>query len=117
MALTPDFLRYEHTDGLNLLSVDGDHYDRLWNSHNGKHALFLTEGAFIGPVIPRTDVRLFGEGINNRFNVAGYGAGAQAGLFTTGVAGNSARQRFWFVQEYAVLGVLIGQGRVKAPAN
>ena len=141
VALTPDFLRYEHTDGLNLLSVDGDHYDRLWNSHNGKHALFLTEGAFIGPVIPRTDVRLFGEGINNRFNVAGYGAGAQAGFFaefwdhlflrvaakagyielpnvlTTGEAGNSARQRFWFVQEYAVLGVLIGQGRVKAPAN
>ena len=92
-------------------------------------------------MIPRTDVRLFGEGINNRFNVAGYGAGAQAGFFavfwdhlflrvaakagyielpnvlTTGEAGNSARQRFWFVQEYAVLGVLIGQGRVKAPAN
>ncbi len=141
VVLAPDLLRYEHTDGLNLLSVDGDHYDRLWNSRNGKHAIFFSEGAFIGPVIPRTDVRLFGEGLNNRFNVAGYGAGVQVGVFTvlwnhvflrvlakggyielpnvltTGKSGNSARQRFWFVQENVVLGVLIGRGGVKARAN
>jgi hypothetical protein len=95
--------------------------------------VFLTEGLFAGPVIPRSDVRLFGEGINNKFHLAGYGAGAQLGLFTvlsdrlflraaakagyielpsvltTGSSEDRARQRFWFVQEYAVLGVLIGQ--------
>jgi hypothetical protein len=133
VKLTSDFLRYEHTDGLNLLSADADHYDHLLTSANGKHAVFLTEGLFIGPVIPRTDVRLFGEGINNKFHLAGYGAGAQLGLFavlsdrlflraaakagyielpsvlTTGTSEDRARQRFWFVQEYAVLGVLIGK--------
>lgn len=133
VTLTEDLLTYEHTDGLNLVSVDADHYDRLWNSSNGRHALFLTEGAFIGPVIPRSDVRLFGEGINNEFHLAGYGAGAQVGLFavfwdrvftraavkggyielpdvlTTGSDVDRARQRFWFVQEYVVLGVLIGR--------
>lgn len=133
VTLSEDFLIYEHTDGLNLLSVDADHYDRLWDSPSGKHALFLTEGAFAGPVIPRSDVRLFGEGINNKFHLAGYGAGAQLGLFavfwdrlflraaakggyielpsvlTTGTSEDRARQRFWFVQEYAVLGVLIGK--------
>ena len=133
VTLTEDFLMYEHTDGLNLVSIDADHYRRLWDSNNGKHALFLTEGAFIGPVIPRSDVRLFGEGINNEFHLAGYGAGAQLGMMavlhdriflraaakggyielpdvlTTGTSEDRARQRFWFVQEYAVLGVLIGK--------
>ncbi len=133
VTLSEDLLIYEHTDGLNLVSADADHYDRLWDSPSGKHALFLAEGAFLGPVIPRSDVRLFGEGINNRFHLAGYGAGAQVGLFavfwdrltmrvaakggyielpdvlTTGTSTDRARQRFWFVQEYAVLGVLIGK--------
>ena len=133
ITLTEDFLIYEHTDGLNLVSLDADHYDRLWNASSGKHALFLTEGAFISPVIPRSDVRLFGVGINNKFHLAGYGAGAQLGVFavfwdrlflraavkggyielpdvlTTGTSEDRARQRFWFVEEYAVFGVLIGK--------
>lgn len=138
VRITPDFLTYEHTDGLNLLALDGDHYDPLWTGKNGKHAVYLTEGLFAGPVIPRTDVRLFGEGINNKFHLAGYGAGVKLGLFavfldrvfvsanvragyielpsvlTTGKAGDRARQHFWFVQENAVLGVLIGRSRPKA---
>jgi hypothetical protein len=133
VALTPDFLMYEHTDGLNLLSVDVDHFDPLLRSANGKRGLFLTEGLFAGPVIPRSDVRLFGVGLNNTFHLAGYGAGAQLGLFgiiadrffgrlavkggfidlpsvlTTGTKEDRASQRFWFVQEYATVGVLIGK--------
>lgn len=133
VEITPDLLLYEHTDGLNLLALDADHYGHLWTSTSGRHALHLTQGLFIGPVIPRTDVRLFGEGLNNRFHLAGYGAGAQLGLFavffdrvfaranvragyielpsvlTTGTAEDRARQHFWFVQENVVLGVLIGK--------
>lgn len=134
VRITPDFLTYEHTDGLNLLAVDGDHYDALWTSKSGKQALYFTEGLFVGPVIPRTDVRLFGEGINNKFHLAGYGAGAKLGLFavvldrlfvsanvragyielpsvlTTGTSTDRASQHFWFVQQNAVIGVLIGKG-------
>lgn len=133
VTLSPDFLQYEHTDGLNLLSIDADHYEPLWNSTRGRHALYLTTGAFIGPVIPRSDVRLFGEGLNNKFHLAGYGAGLQAGftavcwdrlllramarggyielpsVLTTGTDVDRARQRFWFIEEYATLGVLIGK--------
>ncbi len=133
VTLTEDFLVYEHTDGLNLVSVDADHYDRMWDSPSGRHALFFTEGAFIGPVIPRSDVRLFGEGLNNKFHIAGYGAGARIGLcavfwnrlflhaavkggyielpdvLTTGTDVDRARQRFWFVEEYVVAGVLFGR--------
>ncbi len=133
ITLSDDFLIYEHTDGLNLLSADADHFDRLSTSRNGKNALFLTEGLFVGPVIPRSDVRLFGVGINNKFHLAGYGAGAQLGIFallnnrffaravikggyielpsvlTTGTHEDRARQRFWFVEENVVIGVLIGR--------
>ncbi|MFT3885231.1 MAG: hypothetical protein QM724_07320 [Flavobacteriales bacterium] len=133
VELRPDLLRYEHTDGLNLLSIDADHYDRLWHSTNAKQALYVTEGAFIGPVIPRSDVRLFGEGLNNKFHLAGYGAGAQVGatfvafdrvfaraqvragyielpsVLTTGTSEDRASQHFWFVQENLVFGVLIGK--------
>lgn len=135
LKLTPEFLRFEHTDGLNLLSFDADHYSRLWHSANGKHGLWLTQGLLAGPVIPRTDVHLFGEGLNNPFHLAGYGAGAQLGLFalvqdrifvranlragyidlpdilTTGRTGERAAQHFWFVQENVVVGVLIGRTR------
>ena len=107
----------------------------IWASKNGKQGLYLTEGLFAGPVIPRTDVRLFGEGINNKFHLAGYGAGAQVGIFalfldrvflrtsvragyiglpsvlTTSKDEDRASQHFWFVQENVVLGVLIGKGK------
>lgn len=133
VRITPDFLTYEHTDGLNLLALDADHYSRMWTSRNVRQALYFTQGLFAGPVIPRTDVRLFGEGINNKFHLAGYGAGAQLGIFalvadrlflranvragyielpsvlTTGKAEDRASQHFWFVEENVVLGVLIGR--------
>lgn len=132
VELSPDFLRYEHTDGLNLLSIDADRYQHCWTSADGRRALHTFQGAFIGPVIPRTDVRLQGEGINNRFHLAGWGAGAQAGLhvtfwksfylravvkggyidlpdvLTTGSTADRASQHFWFVQGYAVVGSTIG---------
>lgn len=133
VRITPDFLTYEHTDGLNLLALDADHYSRMWTSRNGRQAFYFTQGLFAGPVIPRTDVRLFGEGINNKFHLAGYGAGAQLGLFalvadrvflranvragymelpsvlTTGKPGDRASQHFWFMEENVMLGVLIGR--------
>lgn len=131
--LTEDLLRYEHTDGLNLLSLDVDGHHRLWSSADDQHGVYLTGGLFAGPVIPRTDVRLFGEGLNNRFHLAGYGLGAQGGLFgvfwgratarlavragyidlpsvlTTGGSDDRARQHFWFAEQYLVLGVLLGK--------
>lgn len=135
VLLTADFLRYEHTDGLNLLSVDADHYTPLWTSSDTACGLHVFEGAFFGPVIPRTDVRLQGEGINNVFHLAGWGMGAQAGLhftfcrtfylrtqvkggyidlpdvLTTGTDPDRASQHFWFVQWNTVLGATIGFGK------
>lgn len=128
VVIEPDLLTYEHSDGLNLLSVDLDHYDLLWKSKNERYYLRAYQGLFAGPVIPRTDVRLFGEGINNQFNIAGYGVGAQVGLhltflnhffihntlkagwidlpnvLTTGKSEDRAGQHFWFLQHAVVVG-------------
>lgn len=132
ITLSPDVLQYEHTDGLNLLSLDADHYDALWASTNERMSLHVFEGAFAGPVIPRTDVRLFGVGLNNRFHLAGWGAGVQAGLhftfcralylrttlkggyidlpdvLTTGKDPDRASQHFYFAQWNVVFGATIG---------
>lgn len=128
IRITEDFLKFEHTDGLNLLSIDADHWDLLWSSPSGRWRLRAYEGLHAGPVIPRSDVRLFGEGLNNRFNLAGYGMGAQLGLhlnflrhffirntlraglidlpkvLTTGNDSDHASHRFWFVQHNVVVG-------------
>ncbi|WKZ67492.1 MAG: hypothetical protein QY325_06090 [Flavobacteriales bacterium] len=141
VALTPDFLRFEHTDGLNLLSVDLDHYDALWSSASGRFRLRAYEGIHAGPVIPRSDVRLFGEGMNNRFNLAGFGVGAQLGLhfsflrhffvrntlragwidlpriLTTGRNEDHASQHFWFVQHNIVIGGWFRFGRAGSGAH
>lgn len=130
VVLSEDLLRYEHTDGLNLLSVDLDKYQGLWHNNDHRFRLDFFAGAHAGAVIPRSDVRVFGEGINNRFNVAGYGLGAQTGLhitlfkhgfirntlragyidlpkvLTTGSADTGADQHFWFVQHAITAGVL-----------
>jgi hypothetical protein len=86
-------------------------------------------------------VLLFDEGTNNRFNIAGFGAGAQVGLhftflkhfyirtalkagwidlphvLTTGSDEDRASQHFWFVQHAIVMGGQFrfggGKGSVK----
>ena len=141
VKLTPDLLTYEHTDGLNLLSVDLDHYDPLWASGDARFELRAYEGVHAGPVIPRSDVRLFGKGLNNHFNVAGVGVGAQVGLhftlwkhlyirnalkagwidlprvLTTGNSEDRASQHFWFVQHAIVVGAQFHIGGGARPSQ
>ena len=75
-----DFLQVEHTDGLNLVSLDLGyqrdmiHFDKINMTLNGHASM----GA--GLMVPRTDSHVFGVGQNNRFHVAGYGLSATAGL-------------------------------------
>ncbi|MCB0791595.1 MAG: hypothetical protein H6595_11280 [Flavobacteriales bacterium] len=128
VVLAPDLVQYEHSDGLNLLSVDLDRYDRIWSGTLGRIMVHAFEGVHVGPVIPRSDVRLFGEGVNNRFHLAGFGLGVQAGVhvtilryvflrvtgragwidlpnvLTTGTSEDRAHQNFLFYQGSAELG-------------
>lgn len=81
LEIQPDFLLFEHTDGLNLATVDIERYDQLWKSR--KHSnlgLSVVTGVGLGPMIPRSDVHLFGVGDNHPWNLSGWGCLAKAGL-------------------------------------
>lgn len=78
--LNADMLKYEHTDGFNYLSTELQRDDDIWVSKSRKRSLTMETGAGLGMFIPRSDVRLFGEGANHYWNVAGYGFSVKGGL-------------------------------------
>ncbi|WP_245227668.1 hypothetical protein [Pedobacter petrophilus] len=73
-------LTFEHTDGFNYANVELERYDDIWVAPGGNTSLTLETGLGGGLVVPRSDVRLFGLGRNNHWNVAGYGVSAKVGL-------------------------------------
>lgn len=127
--ISPDFLKFEHTDGLNYLFVDVGYVAPLWVSPNGENAFSLVGSVGAGPVVCRSDVRLFGEGHNNRFHLSGYGVsgysalridlfksfffefGAKGGyidltsIYTNGKSKDRATQNFGFVEMIASAGI------------
>ncbi len=75
-----DFLMFEHTNGANFLMANFIKRYCLYTTENLKHRLQLVMKAGAGIVIPKTDVTLFGQSLDNRFHVAGYVAGLDVGL-------------------------------------
>ncbi len=78
-TLTRDFLQFEHTDGLNLVSVEFEFLQPLAVSKSGNFCLKWNIGFGGVWVVTRTDVRILGEGINNDFHVAGFALAAKTG--------------------------------------
>ena len=74
-VITPDFLRFEHSDGANFLMLSLLKRKNILKSGNNKHWLSAVFKGGAGIVVPRTDVILFGDHLNNRFHVAGYVTG------------------------------------------
>jgi hypothetical protein len=93
MIISYDFLKFEHTDGLNVITLDLEHHLPLWNSKNNKWKLNATMGIGSGGVLPRSDVRVLGYGLNNRFHWAGTVWTGKAGLRINGF------KRFFFQTE------------------
>ncbi|MGO4875865.1 hypothetical protein ACEN2P_04635 [Pedobacter psychrotolerans] len=73
-------LTYEHTDGFNYANIEVERYDDIWVAPAGNTSLTLETGLGGGLMIPRSDVRLFGLGRNNHWNISGYGVSAKVGL-------------------------------------
>lgn len=75
------FLHFEHTDGANFWFFNAVRNVPLYKT--GKHfslSWVIKPGA--GFVMPRTDVTLFGERLNNNWKIAGWIIGAETGLRT-----------------------------------
>ena len=71
VALEPDLLTFEHTNGFNLVSLDAEYLFHVMTLSN----IFSLEwNSGIGGVwvVTKTDVRVMGDGLDNDFHVAGY---------------------------------------------
>lgn len=75
-----NMLTYEHTDGFNYANIEIERYDDIWVAPSRETSLTLETGIGGGMMVPRSDVRLFEQGRNNHWNVAGYGFSAKMGL-------------------------------------
>jgi len=79
MKIQPDFLMFEHTNGFNLLSLDAEYLQPLFSLHQELFSLHWNIGTGAGILIPKTDVRVMGDGLDNRFHVAGYAMSFKTG--------------------------------------
>ena len=86
IQLTEDFLRLEHTDGLNYINVQLYRFDDIssWFGFSSDNLqINLTEGIGIGVLYPKTDTTLLGNERHDDFHLSGYGVSAGFGLNIT----------------------------------
>jgi len=124
------FLHFEHTNGANFFMVDFMARQRLLASKNENHQLFAIAKPGAGLVIPKTEVVLFGQELDNRFHIAGWCAGLEVGLryeafkhvyleYTAKgtfahytdvlvIGKGKAQHYFWAFENILVLGIQIG---------
>lgn len=86
IQLTEDFLRLEHTDGLNYVNVQLYRFDDIssWFGLSSDNLqINLTEGIGVGVLYPKTDTTLLGNERHDDFHLSGYGVSAGFGLNIT----------------------------------
>lgn len=87
LLLTPEFLTYEHTDGLNYVHSEVarvDDISKLFHISNTDHIqINVTEGLAAGILYPKTNTQLLGRERHDDFHISGYGISAKAGLNIT----------------------------------
>lgn len=86
IQLTEDFLRLEHTDGLNYINVQLYRFDDIskWFGLNSESfQINLTEGFGAGILYPKTDTTLLGQERHDDYHISGFGLSAGVGLNIT----------------------------------
>jgi hypothetical protein len=71
-VLSKEFVKFEHTNGANFLLLNFVKQHKFHETSNKKFSAGGIIKAGCGIVIPKTDVTLFGERLDNKFHVAGY---------------------------------------------
>lgn len=85
-VMTEDFLKFEHTDGLNYINSEltrMDDISRFFGWNIDKIQLNTVLGAGIGVLFPKTNTTLMGERRHDDFHVSGYGTDMKVGLNLT----------------------------------
>lgn len=82
--VSEDFLKFEHTDGLNYIYVEVARFDdisSLFNINNtDKFQINITEGIGVGGLYPKTNSSLLDKKRNDAFHLSGYGLSFKLGL-------------------------------------
>jgi hypothetical protein len=83
-----NFLKFEHTDGLNYLNVEATYNKNLLallkiRNNPNKIEVNYIAGIGLGALMPRSNVTLMSQATNDEFHFAGYGFGAKTGLDIT----------------------------------
>ncbi|WP_080778050.1 hypothetical protein [Chryseobacterium phocaeense] len=73
-----NFLTFEHTDGLNYINIGAQKYHNVLDKKNID--LFLSYGAGIGALLPKSNVKLMGNERSDRFHLAGFGTDIRAAV-------------------------------------
>jgi opacity protein-like surface antigen len=80
-VIADDWLNYEHTDGLNIVSLELEKQRQVgWFGSGHRSKVFATLG--LGIVIPKSNVtmHMIGQNRNDEFHSAGYSASVGAGV-------------------------------------
>ena len=82
-TLTSDFMKFEHTDGLNYINVETEKYFG-WNPFkNFLLRLSAMVGGGMGILFPKTNVTMLNYARNDRYHVSGFGLDIKAGVQIT----------------------------------
>ncbi len=79
VKLTEEFLKFEHTDGLNYGSIELEYHGNVYQFNN-KHSIDYYVGPGFGLLVPRSNVTLMNYPRYDEFHVAGYGLSGKVGL-------------------------------------
>ncbi|MFV0536656.1 MAG: hypothetical protein ACK5M3_04695 [Dysgonomonas sp.] len=120
IKLVPEFLQFEHTDGLNYINSEIEYYKNFY--HNGILKVNGLIGGGGGFLMPRSNVTMMGNERHDAFHLAGFGLSAKGGLDvnlwnlfflrsevkegyinmpsirTTKSSDDTAHQAFWFAE-------------------
>ena len=83
IVLVKDFLKFEHTDGLNYINVEVKRFDdfsAFLGIHSENFQVNLTEGIGVGILLPKTNTTLLGKERYDEFHVSGWGISMGAGI-------------------------------------
>jgi hypothetical protein len=78
ILLTPDFVRFEHTDGFNLVSADVEYALPFLPSKKCWFEWNSSVGAAL--MVPRTQAWVLNKGKNTNFHIAGFAFSARTGV-------------------------------------
>lgn len=78
IVIAEDFLKFEHTNGLNYPHAEIRRTESILEQHN--FSINLITGAGIGLLYPKSNTILFNKDEYDEFHISGYGINAIAGL-------------------------------------